>query len=126
MKGQGATDRVRRLSATAVAERVAGPHGSGPHLVTWGDIAEADRFLRAHSSFGARPLDPAGRDGYVIDVARIGVEPGVPDPPVSEAKLPLPLPIATAKAAADHDHSGWPAVPVAQVRTPTSEMPGPT
>ncbi len=50
-------------------------------------IAEADSFLRAHSSFGARPLDPAERDGYVADMARIGVEIGVPDPPGTEAEL---------------------------------------
>jgi hypothetical protein len=106
MKGQGATDRVRRLSAAAIAGRAAGPDGSGSHLITWVDIAEADSFLRAHSWTGARPLDPAERGGYVTDVARIGVQPGVPDPPGTKAKLLLPLPIATAKAAVDHDHAG--------------------
>jgi uncharacterized protein (DUF2236 family) len=50
-------------------------------------IAEADSFLRAHSRFGARPLDQAGRDGYVADLARIGTELGVPDPPRTEAEL---------------------------------------
>jgi uncharacterized protein (DUF2236 family) len=60
---------------------------SDPHLLTWVHIAEADSFLRAHASFGARPLDQAGRDGYVADMARIGAELGVPDPPRTEAEL---------------------------------------
>jgi uncharacterized protein (DUF2236 family) len=38
-------------------------------------------------SFGAKPLDQAGRDGYVADMARIGSALGVPDPPRSEAEL---------------------------------------
>ena len=60
---------------------------SDPHLLTWVHIAEADSFLRAHSRFGAHPLDQAGRDGYVADMARIAAELGVPDPPRSEAEL---------------------------------------
>ena len=35
----------------------------------------------------ARPLDQAGRDGYVADMARIGAALGVPDPPRTEAGL---------------------------------------
>ena len=50
-------------------------------------IAEADSFLRAHSRFGMEPLDAAGRDGYVADMARIGSELGVPDPPRTEKEL---------------------------------------
>ena len=60
---------------------------SDPHLLTWVHIAEADSFLRAYSCFGTRPLDQAGRDGYVADMARIGAELGVPDPPRTEAGL---------------------------------------
>jgi uncharacterized protein (DUF2236 family) len=60
---------------------------SDPHLLTWVHIAEADSFLRAHTRFGAHPLDQAGRDGYVADMARIGAELGVPDPPRTEAEL---------------------------------------
>jgi uncharacterized protein (DUF2236 family) len=77
-----------------VHERVTGtaPDGrpyaaSDPHLLTWVHIAEADSFLRAHTRFGTRPLDQAGRDGYVADMARIGAELGVPDPPRTEAEL---------------------------------------
>jgi uncharacterized protein (DUF2236 family) len=86
---QAAIARVR-----AIHERVTGtaPDGrpyaaSDPHLLTWVHIAEADSFLRAHTCFGARPLDQAGRDGYVADLARIGAELGVPDPPRTEADL---------------------------------------
>ena len=60
---------------------------SDPHLLTWVHIAEADSFLRAYTRFGAQPLDRAGRDGYVADLARIGAELGVPDPPRTEADL---------------------------------------
>jgi uncharacterized protein (DUF2236 family) len=86
---QAAITRVR-----AIHQRVTGvaPDGrpyaaSDPHLLTWVHIAEADSFLRAHSRFGAQPLDQAGRDGYVADLARIGAALGVPDPPRSEAEL---------------------------------------
>ncbi len=86
---QQAITRVR-----AIHQRVTGtaPDGrpyraSDPHLLTWVHIAEADSFLRAHSAFGTHPLDKAGRDGYVADMARIGAELGVLDPPLTEAEL---------------------------------------
>jgi uncharacterized protein (DUF2236 family) len=88
-EAQQAIARVR-----AVHQRVTGtaPDGrpyaaSDPHLLTWVHIAEADSFLRAHACFGTRPLDKAARDGYVADMARIGAELGVPDPPRTEAEL---------------------------------------
>ena len=86
---QEAIARVR-----AIHRRVTGiaPDGrpyaaSDPRLLTWVHIAEADSFLRAHTRFGAQPLDQAGRDGYVADLARIGTALGVPDPPRTEAEL---------------------------------------
>ncbi len=86
---QATIERVR-----AIHQRVTGtaPDGrpyaaSDPHLLTWVHIAEADSFLRAYARFGAHPLDQAGRDGYVADLARIAVELGVPDPPRTEAEL---------------------------------------
>ncbi len=86
---QEAIARVR-----AIHRRVTGiaPDGrpyaaSDPHLLTWVHIAEADSFLRAHARFGAQPLDQAGRDGYVADLARTGAALGVPDPPRTEAEL---------------------------------------
>ncbi len=78
----------------AVHERVTGtaPDGrpyaaSDPHLLTWVHLAEVDSFLAAHSQFGSSRLDQAGRDGYVADMARIGAEIGVPDPPFTQAEL---------------------------------------
>ena len=86
---RAAVERVR-----AIHSRVTGtaPDGrsyaaSDPHLLTWIHIAEADSFLRAHTRFGAQPLDQSGRDGYVADLARIGAELGVADPPGTEAEL---------------------------------------
>jgi uncharacterized protein (DUF2236 family) len=75
----------RRVTGTAPDGRAYA--ASDPHLLTWVHIAEADSFLRAHARFGARPLDQAGRDGYLADIARIGAELGVPDPPRTEAEL---------------------------------------
>jgi uncharacterized protein (DUF2236 family) len=78
----------------AIHEHVTGtaPDGrpyaaSDPHLLTWVHIAEVHSFLRAHSRFGASPLDQAGRDGYVADMSLIAAELGVPDPPRTEAEL---------------------------------------
>jgi len=86
---QQAIERVR-----AIHQRVTGtaPDGrpyaaSDPHLLTWVHIAEADSFLRAHSRFGAHPLDQPERDAYVADLARIGAALGVPEPPRTEAEL---------------------------------------
>ena len=86
---RAAIARVRtihqRITGTAPDGR---PYAaSDPRLLTWVHIAEADSFLRAHTRFGAEPLDQAGRDGYVADLARIGAELGVPDPPRTEAEL---------------------------------------
>ena len=88
---QATITRVR-----SIHERVNGVAADGrpyaaadPHLLTWVHIAEADSFLRAHSRFGVQPLDQAGRDGYVADLARIGAELGVPDPPRTEAELAI-------------------------------------
>lgn len=50
-------------------------------------MAEADSFLRAHQLYGAAPLDQAGRDGYVADMAEIAAKLGVIDPPRSEREL---------------------------------------
>ena len=86
---QEAIGRVRaihqRITGTAPDGR---PYAAAdPHLLTWVHIAEADSFLRAHAHFGAQPLDQAGRDGYVADLAGIGAALGVPDPPRTEAEL---------------------------------------
>jgi uncharacterized protein (DUF2236 family) len=81
--------RVRAIHAGVAGVAPDGrPYAAAdPHLLTWIHIAEADSFLQAHSRFGAQPLDQAGRDGYVADIARIGAALGVPDPPLTEAAL---------------------------------------
>ncbi len=86
---QDAIARVRaihgRVTGTAPDGR---PYAaSDPHLLTWVHIAEADSFLRAHSRFGAHPLDHHERDAYVADMARIGAALGVPEPPRTAAEL---------------------------------------
>src|SRR5580692_7604387 len=92
--GRAEDARAAIARVRAVHQRVTGtaPDGrpyaaSDPHLLTWVHIAEVDSFLQAHARFGTRPLDKAGRDGYVADMARIGTKLGVPDPPRTEAGL---------------------------------------
>jgi uncharacterized protein (DUF2236 family) len=82
---QQAVDRVR-----AVHSRVSGVASDGraysasdPHLLRWVHIAEVDSFLRAHQTYGAHPLDAAGCDQYVADMAVIARKLGVPAPPTS-------------------------------------------
>jgi uncharacterized protein (DUF2236 family) len=81
--------RIRSIHArvTGVAADGRPYAASDPQLLTWVHIAEADSFLQAHTRFGSEPLDQAGRDGYVADMARIGTELGVPDPPRTEREL---------------------------------------
>jgi uncharacterized protein (DUF2236 family) len=91
-RASDARSAIARVRAVHQHVTGTGPDGrpyaaSDPHLLTWVHIAEAHSFLRAHTRFGARPLDQAGRDGYVADMARIGAELGVPDPPRTEAEL---------------------------------------
>lgn len=86
---QRAVDAVRR-----VHKRVHGVTDSGrpyraddPHLLGWVHAVEVDSFLRCHQRYGAAPLDSAGCDGYVLDMARIGSALGVVDPPTDVASL---------------------------------------
>jgi uncharacterized protein (DUF2236 family) len=92
----GTADDAERAVAIvkAVHRRVRGiaPDGrpyaaSDPRLLEWVHVAEVDSFLRCHQRYGADPLDDAGADGYVADMARIGTELGVPDPPRTRAEL---------------------------------------
>jgi uncharacterized protein (DUF2236 family) len=91
-RAEDATAAIARVRAVHARVTGTAPDGrpyaaSDPHLLTWVHIAEVDSFLRAHSRFGTEPLDQAGRDGYVADMARIGMALGVPDPPRTEAEL---------------------------------------
>jgi uncharacterized protein (DUF2236 family) len=60
---------------------------SDPHLLRWVHVAEVDSFLRCHQRYGAHPLDEAGCDGYVADVAVVARALGIPDPPTDQAEL---------------------------------------
>ncbi|MGW0916441.1 oxygenase MpaB family protein [Streptomyces sp. NPDC002784] len=86
---QEACDRVRAVHETVRGTAADGRsyRASDPHLLCWVHIAEVDCFLRAHQRYGARPLDDAGCDGYVADMARIATALGVPDPPTDRAGL---------------------------------------
>jgi uncharacterized protein (DUF2236 family) len=86
---QAAVDAVRRIH-----ERIAGtmPDGtpytaSDPHLLKWVHVAEIDSFLVAHQTYGAAPLDQAGRDEYVAQTGLVAARLGVVDPPRTEAEL---------------------------------------
>jgi uncharacterized protein (DUF2236 family) len=86
---QRAVDKVR-----GIHRRVHGVAPDGrpyraddPHLLEWVHIAEIDSFLLAHRLYGDKPLDQAGRDGYVADTARVAEALGVIDPPRTEAEL---------------------------------------
>ncbi|MET7287013.1 oxygenase MpaB family protein [Streptomyces sp. NPDC005573] len=86
---QRAVDRVRSVHE-AVRGRTAGGeayHASDAHLLAWVHAAEVYCFLTAHQRYGATPLDAAGQDGYVADMATVGAALGVEDPPLTFAEL---------------------------------------
>jgi uncharacterized protein (DUF2236 family) len=58
-----------------------------PHLLAWVHAAEVDSFLVAHQTYGAQPLDAAGRDLYVAQTAEVARRLGVVDPPTTEEEL---------------------------------------
>jgi uncharacterized protein (DUF2236 family) len=80
---------IRRVHDTVVGTAPDGrPYSANdPHLLRWVHVAEIDSFLTAHQRHGARPLDQAGRDGYVAQTARVAEALGAVDPPRSEAEL---------------------------------------
>ena len=86
---QQAVDMVKRIHERITGELPDGtPYAaSDPHLLMWVHVAEADSFLRAHQLYGRRPLDAAGRDEYVAQIAEVGRRLGVVDPPTTEAEL---------------------------------------
>ncbi|QTE28876.1 oxygenase MpaB family protein [Pengzhenrongella sicca] len=96
----GAADDAAAVIAhvRSVHERISGvtPEGlayaaSDPHLLRWVHVAEADSFLAAHQRYGAEPLDRAGCDRYVAEVAVVGERLGVIDPPRTRAELAAQL-----------------------------------
>ena len=104
---QRAVDKVRRDPSPGprVAPTV-GPTALTPPPAGVGHIAEIDSFLLAHRLYGDKPLDQAGRDGYVADTARVATALGVIDPPRTEAELrerieQVPSELRTTPAARD-------------------------
>ena len=86
---QRAVDRVRGIHTHITGT---GPDGrpyraDDPYLLRWVHVAEADSFLRRHQRYGERPLDDAGGDGYVSDIAGVATALGEPDPPRTRAEL---------------------------------------
>ncbi|TGN74277.1 DUF2236 domain-containing protein [Streptomyces griseoluteus] len=86
---QRAVDRVR-----AVHENIRGHtpdgepyHAADPHLLAWVHSAEAYCFLTAHQRYGRHPLNAAGRDAYVADMARVATALGIENPPATVAEL---------------------------------------
>ncbi len=86
---EAACEAVRRIHAKVTGTMPDGtPYAaSDPHLLRWVHVAEAHSFLLAHQVYGARPLDQAGRDEYVAQIAEVGRRLGVLDPPTTEAEL---------------------------------------
>src|SRR4051812_16261789 len=79
--------RGTHARATATMPDGAPYAASDPPLLAGVHAAEADSFLRAHQVYGRRPLDQAGRDEYVAQIAQVGARLGVLDPPTTEAEL---------------------------------------
>jgi len=86
---EAACAAVRRIHAGITGTMPDGtPYAaSDPHLLRWVHVAEAQSFLLAHQTYGAQPLDQAGRDEYVAQIAEVGRRLGVIDPPTTEAEL---------------------------------------
>ncbi len=74
--------RIRGTTSEGVPYRA-----SDPHLLGWVHIAETECFLRAHQRYGRAPLDSAGEDGYVADMAEVARRLGAERPPDTRAAL---------------------------------------
>jgi uncharacterized protein (DUF2236 family) len=86
---EAAVEAVRRIHRRITGTMPDGtPYAaSDPHLLRWVHVAEVDSFLLAHQTYGARPLDQAGRDAYVSQTAVVAERLGVIDPPRTEEQL---------------------------------------
>lgn len=92
----GPAEHAERAVATVrrIHEQVSGTLDDGtpyaasdPHLLAWVHAAEVESFLAAHTAYGLRPLDRAGRDDYLAQTAVVARKLGVLDPPTTEAQL---------------------------------------
>ncbi|MEU8841567.1 oxygenase MpaB family protein [Streptomyces roseus] len=89
---QDAAQAVRRVRG--VHDRIGGVTSQGepyrasdPHLLAWVHVAEAECFLRAYQRYGRRPLNRAGQDAYVRDMALVAARLGAEEPPATRAEL---------------------------------------
>lgn len=82
-------DRIKAVHARVqgIASDGRSYSASDPHLLRWVHVVEVDSFLSVYQRYGEFPLDQAGRDGYVADMAVIARALGVPTPPQSEQEL---------------------------------------
>lgn len=82
-------DAVRRIHATVTGVLADGtPYAADdPHLLLWVHVAEIDSFLRAHDTYGVRPLVGVERDHYVAAAGEVAARLGVTYPPATEAEL---------------------------------------
>lgn len=86
---EAAVAKVRRIHEYVTGTMPDGtPYtAADPHLLAWVHAAEVDSFLLAHQTYGARPLDAAGRDLYLAQTAEVARRLGVVDPPTTEEEL---------------------------------------
>jgi uncharacterized protein (DUF2236 family) len=86
---QRSVDVVRAIHRRVVGTMPDGtPYAADdPHLLRWVHVAEVDSFLRAHTVYGAEPLDRAGRDTYLAQAATVAERLGATEVPGTEAEL---------------------------------------
>ncbi|MCA1843773.1 MAG: DUF2236 domain-containing protein [Actinobacteria bacterium] len=79
--------RVRTIHRRVVGQAPDGrPYrADDPRLLEWIHVTEVDSFLAAHQRYGRRPLDEAGADRYVAEMAVVGRRLGAVDPPTTVA-----------------------------------------
>lgn len=80
---------VRRMHQKVVGVAPDGrPYSANdPDLLHWVHVAEYACIAAANRRFGVRPMTRGELDTYIAEVARVGVETGVDDPPRSWSEL---------------------------------------
>ena len=88
-EAQAIIDRIKHVHGFVKGTASDGrPYSANdPHLLRWVHVVEVDSFLTSHQRYGKEPLDQAGRDGYVADMALIAAKLDVPNPPTTEKEL---------------------------------------
>lgn len=90
---EAAVARVRRVHAHVrgvTADGIAYA-ADDPHLLAWVHAAEVDSFVAAHRAHGQDPLDDAGYDEYLAQMATVARRLGVVDPPETLDRLAAQL-----------------------------------